>query len=80
MTIGAPQSWHVYSVSSAGFALALERARVLARLRMILAGEERPEEPAACGIELAAAVRAALRRERRQIVRLGDERRRPARR
>src|SRR5258708_20826 len=51
---------------------ALERARVLARLRVMLAGEERPEE-AAAGLQSTAAVGTPLVGNSREIVRLGDE-------
>src|SRR5206468_7797298 len=53
--------------------LTLERPRVLAGLRVVLAGEERSEESAA-RLELAAAVGAPLVDDRAEIVRLGDER------
>src|SRR6185503_12357597 len=52
--------------------LALDRPRVLAGLRMILAGEERSEE-AAARLELAAAIRTARIRHRREVVGIGDE-------
>src|SRR6185503_14484345 len=53
--------------------LTFDRSRVLALLRVILAGKERPEE-AAARLELAAALGTARIRHRREIVRLGDER------
>ena len=52
--------------------LALERPRVFAVLRMILAGEERPEESSA-RLQLSAAIRATQLRDFREIVRGGNE-------
>src|SRR5438045_1951110 len=54
------------------FLLALERPRVLAVLRVVLAGDERAEE-ATLGHELAAAVGAALTLELGEIVRRGNQ-------
>src|SRR5690242_904524 len=53
--------------------LALEGPSVLALLRVILAGEKRPEE-AAARLELAATVGALLVGNRREVVCGGDER------
>jgi hypothetical protein len=71
MTIGAPQTWHLYSVIT-GLAFSPLIGRVLALLRVVLAGEERPEESAA-RFELAAALGAAQLVDLRQVVRFGDQ-------
>ena len=53
-------------------ALTLDRSRVLARLRMVLAGEEGPEE-AAARLELSPAIRTAQLRDFGEIVRRRDQ-------
>src|SRR3954462_5700717 len=53
-------------------ALALERPRVLAVLRMVLAGEERPEDPAP-RLELSTAIGAAQLGDLGEVVRRRDE-------